>query len=906
MDNTIIFPPINESCCKLLPRGPLRIFNFSIAILFATLCFFGEASAATAFTGDNLGVVRSKNREVKPLKISGYVFNDLNKNGVLDLAAEGVAGEKGVSGVAVSDGYCVAVTDAEGKYSIEINPDAHVLNISVPSYYKSRGDFYRGLEEIKKRPNIDKKRANGPVRVDFALEEYNNQPRKFVHLSDTEARIYKDWVDEIKDYAAENEAAFILFSGDICYEKGLKLHRDYLNSKALGITSYFTVGNHDLVDGDYGEQLYEQCFGPAYYSFNAAGVHFLSLPVPFGDKKTFYDYDKIYAWMKKDLSLLPEGTPIIIFCHMIIGYDKEFNMIGKTDSIEMKRYNLKGYIYGHHHVNLANTTKNGVRMFCTCSPNKGGTEHTPSSYRVLTFDEKGNIRSELRYSNFQNSAVAIASRADKIERNGIGGKEYSSCATHISSIVYDTSSDTKSATVVAPDGSRYPLVQKGAMVREGVVPVGIDDFTGYKLEAVFANGDKVIKRIENRRGLAENKNVSGYLNVEKVISTGAFCFFAEPVISSSTIYMGAADDDNNERCGIYAFDREKESLKWFFKTDNSVKNRFVLDNGAIFVCDVMHQLYSINAATGKLNWRVSLQDSPQQTFNMGVCVNNGMVYAGAVGSLKGVDTATGKIIWKSAWHNGIVSVADIVVKQGILLSIGYWRGRFALNSKTGEVIWSLLGPEQKFANSTPILASKKEVHVATNDIIGGVGYDGSGRVGSDSVFVCIGEKSVSLVEPETGKILKNFNLPGEMYVNGSLKPVIYDSLLIFGTANEGVVALDMSKNFAQAWNFKTNPSRIYTVPYSKDFQQTVTGSCLIIGGICYFGANDGYLYAVEAKTGIFVNRLNLGVPILAGPVSAYPAQTTSPTPASSDGEVIYINDFAGRLIKLKLSFKSSL
>ena len=55
-----------------------------------------------------------------------------------------------------------------------------------------------------------------------------------------------------------------------------------------------------------------------------------------------------------------------------------------------------------------------------------------------------------------------------------------------------------------------------------------------------------------------------------------------------------------------------------------------------------------------------------------------------------------------------------------------------------------------------------------------------------------------------------------------------------------------------------------------------------------------------------MNRLNLGVPILAGPVSAYPAQTTSPTPASSDGEVIYINDFPGRLIKLKLSFKSSL
>ena len=46
---------------------------------------------------------------------SGYVFHDINKNGIRD------AGEDGLSGISVSNGTDVIQTDEEGKFTNHLN-----------------------------------------------------------------------------------------------------------------------------------------------------------------------------------------------------------------------------------------------------------------------------------------------------------------------------------------------------------------------------------------------------------------------------------------------------------------------------------------------------------------------------------------------------------------------------------------------------------------------------------------------------------------------------------------------------------------------------------------------------------------------------------------------------------------
>ena len=66
----------------------------------------------------------------------------------------------------------------------------------------------------------------------------------------------EEWVDDIRRYAANNGAAFVVHTGDICYPNGLRDHIGLMNTAGMGVPVYYCIGNHDLVAGKYGEELF--------------------------------------------------------------------------------------------------------------------------------------------------------------------------------------------------------------------------------------------------------------------------------------------------------------------------------------------------------------------------------------------------------------------------------------------------------------------------------------------------------------------------------------------------------------------------------------------------------------------------------------------------------------------------
>lgn len=150
----------------------------------------------------------------------GRVFVDKNHNGSFD------KGEKVLKDVKVSDGLNVVKTDANGMYTLPGHERERFVFITLPSGYKAGDKHYHPITAaagnydfglIPYQAGIDKKGAH-----------------RFIQVSDTEifnTTGNEAWAENIRQYAANEKPAFIIHTGDICYEKGLKEHIELMNTQ---------------------------------------------------------------------------------------------------------------------------------------------------------------------------------------------------------------------------------------------------------------------------------------------------------------------------------------------------------------------------------------------------------------------------------------------------------------------------------------------------------------------------------------------------------------------------------------------------------------------------------------------------------------------------------------------------
>ena len=188
----------------------------------------------------------------------GRVYVDANANRRYD------KGEKLLPGVSVTDGLNVVQSDASGSFSLDGHPNARFVYISLPSGYRCE-DYYLRIDSIR-------------AHYDFALQAADpasvkaDGTHRFVHISDTHIfDIERTAADghavstrQLRDYVANEHIAFVVHTGDVTRE-GFATYRDFLNNRNMPTSQvFFCVGNHDLGEGAYGEERFEQYFGPTY------------------------------------------------------------------------------------------------------------------------------------------------------------------------------------------------------------------------------------------------------------------------------------------------------------------------------------------------------------------------------------------------------------------------------------------------------------------------------------------------------------------------------------------------------------------------------------------------------------------------------------------------------------------
>lgn len=325
-------------------------------------------------------------------QFKGTVSVDTNQSGIVD------KGDKPLAGVMVTDGLNVVKTDKKGRFSLPGFEKTRFISITTPAGFETQ-QFYLSTKENRKS-------------YDFILtESERTKPRKhsFVQITDTEVTGGMGrWVTDLQQYIDNEKPAFLIHTGDICYEPGLTIHNQVVNAQTMDCPVYYCIGNHDLVKGNYGEELYESLYGPTWYSFDIGNVHYVVTPIDHGDNPTNYTQRDVYNWLKNDLALIKKDQALILFNHDLFTPNDSFVFKADDDHLlDFRSFNTKAQIYGHMHYNYVRN-QNGIYTICTGTLDKGGIDHSPSSFREIKVDANDNITTQLRYA-FIEPQIAIVS-----------------------------------------------------------------------------------------------------------------------------------------------------------------------------------------------------------------------------------------------------------------------------------------------------------------------------------------------------------------------------------------------------------------------------------------------------------------------------------------------------------------
>lgn len=651
--------------------------------------------------------------------------------------------DKPISNVCVTDGRNVVKTDENGTFEIKGWRKSHFVTVTVPSGYQT-DRFYIPVSKDTES-------------YDFVLEKSEltaQEEHCFIQISDTE--IGKDgtgeWVDSVKNIIKENNPAFLIHTGDICYEDGLKRHIQDMNSETMGCTVRYVIGNHDYVKGKYGEELFESLYGPVWYSFDVGNIHYAVTSFQTGgDYGSCYDKNDRWKWLKNDLANVDSGKKVVIFNHTKSPDDGYVLSFG-GDKLDLKEHNLIAWVFGHYHYNYVYESS-GVLNISAPRPDCGGIDSSPAGTRIIKIGSDDSITTNMNY--------------------------------------YDLDSST------SPQGAVW-----------------------------------------------ETKLQGNVLFCDTVYDGGSDCVFA-----------ATADDDYPRSCGIYCLHANNGGVKWYFKTENSVKNNICIDKNRLFAMDADGNVYCLDKTDASVIWQTKTELGSNIGTSSGICLNEGVLYAGNSRVITALDTSDGEIMWSKAREKGENSPAEFTVVDDKLLVNSHWDAIAALDIKTGNELWSNDDEDVRFRSSTPVALDANRLLVADDD-------------------------AVMILSLSDGKIISKTKLAGYSF-SSSGRPAVLDNIAYIPTANNGIISFDTVQKKI-LWSFAPGESILFTAPYIGKGSKTVESSPIIDGSELIFGANDGCIYRVDIKTGRPINKKQVGSAVL-GKVAL-------------NGERIYAGAFGGCIV----------
>ncbi|MDO4363405.1 MAG: PQQ-binding-like beta-propeller repeat protein [Clostridia bacterium] len=530
---------------------------------------------------------------------------------------------KGMENVSVSDGRNVVKTDENGTFTLKGYRKTRFITVTVPAGYQTE-KYYIPAE---------KGRHDG---YDFELAKSSIAPgeaHSFLNISDTEVgeNGVGEWINYLQDMIKENKPAFLIHTGDICYEAGLKQHIKDMNSENMGVPVKYIIGNHDYVDGKYGEELFESIYGPVWYSFEVGNVHYIVTPFQTGgDYKSGYNKNDRWRWLENDLANTDKDMKIVMFNHTkapsddyVISFDRK--------ELDLKEHNLIAWIYGHYHDSRI-VNNNGVLDICTARPDCGGIDSSVSGARIVYISEDGTVTSKMTYYHFNGKAPKIANAKWSAKVNG----NPLFCDTVIDSgKVYIATNDENYpincgiTCLDAESGKELWYYQTVNSVKNNV------KITDGKLVTQDCEGNVYCLNAENGEEIWKTK-----LTFDYAISTSSgIC------IDSDSVFAGTPDS-------VYALNLADGKIKWKNIRGHGEPSpaEFIVAGDKLIVSSHWDALIALDTKTGKQIWENKDEDIRFRSSTP-VQVDNNTLLVADSDAIMLVDLSSGEITTKKNYDD---------------------------------------------------------------------------------------------------------------------------------------------------------------------------------------------------------------------------------------------------------------
>ena len=366
------------------------------------------------------------------------------------------------AGVVVSDGFSVARTDSQGRYSLKTCEDTYYIYYSVPADCEVARNGYN-------QPAFFTKYSSEQSVYDFTLTKLaggvEEQFSLFV-LADPQVRDTKEigyfrneTVPAVNAHITTKQSAgmpcYGVTLGDVVYsEYGARAGvpntqplmepmRDEMQS--ISIPIFQTIGNHDYtyfgpddktsINSYSGssqqikaQRAFEEVFGPINYSWNRGDAHIINMRnIYFKDAEgAFSDAgnyvmgftDEQYEWLKNDLQFVPLDKLIIFCVHIPVWNRSKADYPNGANVINLlRRYPNLRILSGHNHYMRYRECYTNVKehtLAAVCGAwwsSKTNGDGAPNGYGV--FDINGN-QVENHYYMSSNGADDASCRNNQI------------------------------------------------------------------------------------------------------------------------------------------------------------------------------------------------------------------------------------------------------------------------------------------------------------------------------------------------------------------------------------------------------------------------------------------------------------------------------------------------------------
>ncbi|MEI6289198.1 MAG: serine/threonine-protein kinase [Chloroflexota bacterium] len=215
----------------------------------------------------------------------------------------------------------------------------------------------------------------------------------------------------------------------------------------------------------------------------------------------------------------------------------------------------------------------------------------------------------------------------------------------------------------------------------------------------------------------------------------------------------------------------------------------------------------------------------------------GVIYTGCYdNNLYSVNALNGEFIWKYATEGGVVSRPAVADENIIIGSED--KNIHAVNLHTGKMTW-VYPTEDRIRSSARIA-------------------DGHIFIGSDDNFI-------HAVNQVSGRRAWRFDVSDQIRST----PFIANDLIFFGTEGGELICIDFRGQLK--WRFKA--------------KRSITSSPLVHNNTVYFNSLDGFMYALDAKSGWLIWRFRMGKASIVSPCASENLIITG----SADGHVYAVD-----------------